>query len=90
MEQREPVVRCFGCGEGFPRRNRRSDVHIRSGTAISWKRQNSIGVIRADGKLFFRDDQGSTFVFTMENQRVLTGLFGGSTGRLNADFEKVH
>jgi hypothetical protein len=38
----------------------------------------------------FRDDQGSTFVFTMENQRVLTGLFGGATGRLNADFEKVH
>jgi Trypsin-like peptidase domain len=62
----------------------------RPGTAISWKRQHSIGVIRADGKLSFRDDQGSTFVFTMENQRVLTGLFGGATGRLNADFEKLH
>jgi hypothetical protein len=45
-------------------------------------------MIRSDGKLSFRDDQGSTFVFDMESNRLLNAIFGGASGRLNGVFER--
>jgi hypothetical protein len=60
----------------------------RVNTAVNWKRQHLVGMIRSDGKLSFRDDQGSTFVFDMEGNRLLNAIFGGASGRLNGVFER--
>ena len=59
------------------------------GSSLAWKRRRASGVIRPDGKLVFRDDQGSTFLFEMENPTVLNALFGGAAGRLMGQFAKM-
>jgi hypothetical protein len=61
----------------------------RVSTAVNWKRQRLVGMIRSDGRLSFRDDQGSTFVFDLESNRILNAMFGGASGRLNGIFERA-
>lgn len=60
------------------------------GTRLTWRQQHVSAVIQPDGKLVFRDDQGSAFTFEMENPSLLNAFFGGAAGRLTAQFSKVN
>jgi hypothetical protein len=61
----------------------------RTGSLVTWKRQRVKGTIGNNGSLAFTDDQGGTFVFSVENQRTLNALFGGGSGRLTTSFQKA-
>jgi hypothetical protein len=60
----------------------------RPGSKLSWKQQRQTGELSKNGKLSFRDDQGSTFAFDLIGSGTLSAIFSGRSGRLNASFQK--
>ena len=59
------------------------------GSRLTWKQQHRTGFLTNDGKLSFRDDQGSMFVFDIVGSDMLNATFSGGTGRLAGSFQKI-
>jgi hypothetical protein len=66
-------------------------VYGPSGSAktFPWRQQQTVGMFETESSFLFKDEQGSHFLFDMQNPDLLNGLFQGTTGRLSSQFSKI-